>query len=212
MHSDDLAMQQAVVDGDVETARRLARSLVESSSDLLPAIEQGFAAGIRRVGDLWEEGEYFLPELVQGAEAMKAAMEVIQPALRSADRGRQSKGRIVIGTVEGDLHDIGKSLVAVLLAANGFEVHDLGSSVPIESFLTKAAEVEADIIAASALLTTTMEVQTRLAAAVKERFGARRCHLMVGGAPTSPAWAERLGAHHAENAMQAVVVAESLLR
>ena len=159
---DFLAMQQAVVDGDADSARRLARSLVDSGANLLDAVEKGFVVGIRRVGDLWDEGEYFLPELVQGAEAMKAAMEIIKPALRLAHQEQKSKGRVVIGTVEGDLHDIGKSLVAVLLAANGFEVHDLGASVTIAAFLAKAAEVDADIIAASALLTTTMEVQARL--------------------------------------------------
>ena len=190
--TDYLAMQQAVVDGDVATARGLARALVESSVDLLPAIEHGFAAGIRRVGDLWEEGEYFLPELVQGAEAMKAAMEVLQPALHAANERHRTKGRIVIGTVEGDLHDIGKGLVAVLLAANGFEVHDLGSGVPIETFLSRAAQVDADIIAASALLTTTMEVQAQLARAVHDTPGDRRRHVLLGGAPTSRAWAERL--------------------
>ena len=102
------AMQTAVVDGDVATARRLAEELVASGADLLPAVENGFVAGIRRVGDLWDEGEYFLPELVQGAEAMKAAMDVIRPALQAAHQQQSTKGRIVIGTVEGDLHDIGK--------------------------------------------------------------------------------------------------------
>jgi Predicted cobalamin binding protein len=203
-------MQQAVVDGDVEKARELARAAVASGGDLLAVIDQGFATGIHRVGDLWEEGEYFLPELVQGAEAMKAAMDVIQPALRAASLDRKSKGRVVIGTVEGDLHDIGKSLVAVLLSANGFEVHDLGSSVSIERFFAKADEIDADIIAASALLTTTMEVQALLADAV--RTNGRKQHVMLGGAPTSRAWAERVGAHHAENALQAVVVAEELMR
>jgi methanogenic corrinoid protein MtbC1 len=210
-HADYLAMQQAVVDGDVERARHLARALVDSGSDLLPAVEQGFAAGIRRVGDLWEEGEYFLPELVQGAEAMKAAMEVIRPALGAATGEQQRKGRIVIGTVEGDLHDIGKGLVAVLLSANGFEVHDLGSSVPVAVFLEKTAELDADIVAASALLTTTMEEQARLAEAVRSMDGDRRRHVLLGGAPTSRAWAERLGARHAENALEAVAVAEGLM-
>jgi trimethylamine corrinoid protein len=205
------AMQTAVVDGDVETARRLAQELVASGADLLPAVENGFVAGIRRVGDLWDEGEYFLPELVQGAEAMKAAMDVIRPALRAAHQHESTKGRIVIGTVEGDLHDIGKGLVAVLLAANGFEVHDLGASVSIAAFLEKAEEVDADIVAASALLTTTMEVQARLVEAVKTSRGRTR-RVLLGGAPTSRAWAERLGAAHAENAIHAVEVAEELMR
>lgn len=206
------AMQQAVVDGDVEAARNLAQSLLDQGGDLVVAVEKGFAAGIRRVGDLWEEGEYFLPELVQGAEAMKAAMAIIRPALQAASAEQRSKGRVVIGTVEGDLHDIGKSLVAVLLAANGFEVHDLGSSVSIERFLASAEEHDADIVAASALLTTTMEVQAKLVEAVCAKRRGPRPHVLLGGAPTSRAWAEKLGAAHAENALQAVHVAEELLR
>lgn len=203
------AMKQAVIDGDTAEARRLAEELVASGGDLLSAVEHGFVAGVRRVGELWDEGEYFLPELVQGAEAMKAAMEVVQPALHGTHAVQQTVGRVVIGTVEGDLHDIGKSLVAVLLSANGFEVHDLGASVPIARFLEKADEVGADIIAASALLTTTMDVQERLVEAVKAG-GARRA-VLLGGAPTSRSWAERLGAAHAENAVQAVAVARSLV-
>ncbi len=208
---DYAAMHMAVVEGDIDAARRLALELVASGADLLPAVENGFAAGVRRVGELWDEGEYFLPELVQGAEAMKAAMEVIRPALQAAHQQQSTKGRVVIGTVEGDMHDIGKGLVAVLLSANGFDVHDLGASVSIEAFLAKAAEVDADIVAASALLTTTMEVQARLVDAVRTAGGRTR-RVLLGGAPTSRAWAERLGAAHAENALHAVEVAEELMR
>ena len=211
LQPDPKAMHDAVVEGSVDEARRLAEQLVASGADLLPAIEDGFVAGIRRVGELWDDGEYFLPELVQGAEAMKAAMDVVRPALAAAHQSRAARGRVVIGTVEGDLHDIGKGLVAVLLSANGFEVHDLGASVSIERFLAKAEEVDADIVAASALLTTTMEVQARLVEAVKRAPGRTR-HVMLGGAPTSRAWAERLGASHAENALHAVEVAAELTR
>jgi len=205
------AMRQVVIDGDVEGARRLAEELVASEADLLESVEEGFVAGIRRVGDLWDEGEYFLPELVQGAEAMKAAMAVVQPALHARQQAQKSNGRVVIGTVEGDLHDIGKSLVGVLLSANGFEVHDLGASVSIARFLEKAAEIDADIIAASALLTTTMEVQARLVEAVRSSDAGGRRKVLLGGAPTSRAWAERIGAAHAENALHAVEVARELV-
>lgn len=210
---DYVAMREAVVEGDVHRARELALEVVSTGSDLLRAIESGFATGIRRVGDLWDEGEYFLPELAQGAEAMKAAMEILQPALRERSGARESKGRVVIGTVEGDLHDIGKGLVAVLLAAHGFEVHDLGASVPTDRFLATAAEIDADIIAASALLTTTMPMQAALAAAVRASglFDGNRPSVLLGGAPTSRAWAEKLGALYAENALQAVAVAEAAL-
>ena len=189
----------------------LAMVLVAGGADLLPAVENGFAAGVRRVGELWDEGEYFLPELVQGAEAMKAAMEVIRPALQAAHQQQSTKGRVVIGTVEGDMHDIGKGLVAVLLSANGFEVHDLGASVSIATFLAKAEEFDADIVAASALLTTTMEVQARLVDAVRGAGGRTR-RVLLGGAPTSRAWAERPGAAHAEDALHAVEHAGEMMR
>lgn len=158
-------MRDAVVEGDAGRARALALELVASGAELLGAVEHGFAAGIRRVGELWEDGEYFLPELVQGAEAMKAAMAVVLPALAARRAGELHRGRVVLGTVQGDLHDIGKGLVGVLLAAHGFEVHDLGHDVPVERFLATARAIDADIIAASALLTTTMPEQRRLAEA-----------------------------------------------
>jgi methanogenic corrinoid protein MtbC1 len=204
-------MQEAVVQGDAARARKLAEGVVNGGGDLVAAIEQGFAAGIRKVGDLWEEGEYFLPELVQGAEAMKAAMGVLQPALRKTHGAQASKGRVVIGTVQGDLHDIGKTLVATLLSAGGFEVDDLGSDVPVDRFLARAKENGADIIAASALLTTTMPVQKAIAEGIPSLGLAPRPRLLVGGAPTTAAWAAEIGAGWAENALRAVAVAESLV-
>ena len=204
-------MQEAVVQGDAARAKRLAEAVVNGGGDLVAAIEQGFAAGIRKVGDLWEEGEYFLPELVQGAEAMKAAMGVLQPALRRAHGAKASKGRVVIGTVQGDLHDIGKTLVATLLSAGGFEVDDLGSDVPVDRFLARAKENGADIIAASALLTTTMPVQKAIAEGIPSLGLAPQPRLLVGGAPTTAAWAAEIGAGWAENALRAVAVAEALV-
>lgn len=204
-------MKRAVVDGDVERAASLARECVDSAGDLLASIEHGFAAGIRAVGDLWEAGEYFLPELVQGAEAMKAAMAIINPALREQHASQKPKGCVVIGTVHGDLHDIGKTLVATLLSANGFEVHDLGNDVTVESFLKKTMEVRANIVAASALLTTTMPVQKTLVDAVAAAGLGRSVRVLVGGSPTTRAWADEIGAVHAENALRAVTVAESMV-
>jgi trimethylamine corrinoid protein len=206
------AMRQAVVDGDGARARALARELVASGAELVAAVEHGFAAGIRRVGELWEEGEYFLPELVQGAEAMKAAMAEVLPALAERRAGSLSRGRVVLGTVRGDLHDIGKGLVGVLLAAHGFEVFDLGHDVPVERFVERARELDADVVAASALLTTTMPEQRRLCDAIAAASWTRRPKLLVGGAPTSAAWAASCGAAWAENALRAVAVTESLLR
>jgi trimethylamine corrinoid protein len=210
--NDHEAMFRAVVDGDTARARALAKELVEARGDLLAAVEQGFAAGIRRVGELWEEGEYFLPELVQGAEAMKAAMELLRPALAASRSGAPARAGVVIGTVRGDLHDIGKGLVATLLAAHGFEVHDLGSDVPLEAFVTRARETGSRIVAASALLTTTMTAQRDLVRAVEAAGLPSRPRVLVGGAPTSEAWAAEIGATHAENALSAVKVAEAMVR
>ena len=203
------AMQRAVVDGDKKNAVALARQLVAQGGDLLAAIDHGYAPGIREVGDLWEEGEYFLPELVQGAEAMKAAMDIINPALAAQQGGIEPKGRVVIGTVKGDLHDIGKTLVGTLLQANGFEVHDLGADVPVQAFLDKAREVGAHLLAASALLTTTMSVQGELVRAAAE--AGLSVQVMVGGSPTTPAWAAEIGASFGENAQRAVNLATELM-
>ncbi|MEW6279785.1 MAG: cobalamin-dependent protein [Candidatus Eremiobacterota bacterium] len=206
---DPAELRRAVVEGDVDRARALAREIVRAGEDVLCAIEHGFAAGIREVGRLWEEGEYFLPELVQGAEAMKAAMEVMNPLLAVASCSHARRGRVLIGTVEGDLHDIGKGLVGTLLAANGFEVVDLGVDVPTSVFLAKARETAAHIVAASALLTTTMTRQRALVEAVTSL--PTRPDVLIGGAPTSPRWARELGAYHAENALGAVQVAETIM-
>jgi methanogenic corrinoid protein MtbC1 len=212
MPTDHAALRDAVVNGDAELARALARRVVEEGGELLPAVEHGFAAGIREVGRLWEEGEYFLPELVQGAEAMKAAMAVLLPGLQEGHGAQRGRGRVVLGTVKGDLHDIGKGLVGVLLSAHGFEVIDLGTDVPVEAFVARAREVDADLVGASALLTTTMPAPRELVRALAAAALPRAPRVLVGGAPTSPAWAREIGAAHAENALRAVAVAEELLR
>ena len=209
---DDSEMMQAVLDGDAGRSRALAEALVGAGGDLVGAVERGFIAGIRRAGDLFEEGEYFLPELVQSAEAMKAAMAVVTPALGERAGGRAAAGRVVIGTVQGDVHDIGKTLVATLLQAHGFEVHDLGADVPVAEFIARARAVGADIVAASALLTTTMPAQRELVTAVRAAGLAPAVKVLVGGSPTTAAWARDIGAAHAENAMRAVTIAEGLVR
>jgi methanogenic corrinoid protein MtbC1 len=209
-HPDHEAMRRAVVEGDEAAACALAAGALWRGDDLLASIELGFAAGIREVGELWERGDYFLPELVQGAQAMQAAMAVLQPALR-ARGGDRGGGAVVIGTVRGDMHDIGKSLVATLLAAHGFEVHDLGCDVPVEAFVGKAREVGARIVAASALLTTTMLAQRDLVLAVGAARLPGGARVLVGGAPASAAWAAEIGAAYAENAIRAVAVATELV-
>lgn len=203
--------KQAVLDGDTGKAVELARQAVAAGADLMDCIDQGYVAGIHEVGRLWEEGEYFLPELVQGADAMKAAMDVLRPALLDAGKGTQAEIKVVIGTVEGDIHDIGKTLVATFLEANGFTVIDLGRDVAVNDFVDTALKEDARIIGLSALLTTTMPSQARVIDLLKERGAREKVAVLVGGAPVTRSFMEEIGADaFAANAVEAVVRAKEL--
>jgi corrinoid protein of di/trimethylamine methyltransferase len=200
--------RQAVIDGDADKSEELARLTLERKMDPLEVIEGGFVAGIREVGRLWEEGELFLPELVIGADAMKRAMEVLQPALEGGGGVKESLGHVVIGTIEGDIHDIGKTLVATMLSANGFEVTDLGADVPAARFVDTAREKGADWIAVSALLTTTMPGQKKVIEQLVASSLRGDVKVMVGGAPCSEEWAAQIGADgYAGDAVAAVALA-----
>jgi trimethylamine corrinoid protein len=205
-------MAQSIIDGNKDEAEALAKKAVEERLNLNEVIESGYVPGIQKVGQLWEDGEYFLPELITSAECMKAAMGVLQPELEKSKIETLSLGRIVIGTIEGDIHDIGKNLVASMLSANGFDVIDLGADVKIDTFLEKAEELEADLICLSALLTTTMLGQKRLIEELEEKGLEGRYIVMVGGAPVNQKWADNIRANgYAENAMTAVRVAKTLV-
>jgi corrinoid protein of di/trimethylamine methyltransferase len=215
MSKDDMLakMAQAIVDGRKEEARALAAEAAAGGLDLLEVIEKGYLPGIRKVGELWEKGEYFLPELISSAESMKAAMAVLEPELKKARIDAPVKGRVVIGTIEGDIHDIGKNLVASMMQAHGFDVHDLGADVKLERFIEKAEETSADFVCLSALLTTTMLNQKRFMELVKSRGLAGRFKVLVGGAPVTQRWASEIGADgYAENAPSAVRLALRLMQ
>jgi len=204
--------KQAVLAGDRERAVQLAREGLDGDLDVLDVIENGFSQGIRRAGELWESGDYFLPELAFSAETMKAAMEVLRPALLGRLSKEKSKGIVVIGTIQGDIHDIGKTLVATMLAANGYRVIDLGADVPYERFVEEAKSMEADLVCMSALLTTTMIGHKEVIQKLKDAGLRDRVKVLVGGAPTSGAWASEIGADgYAENAVEAVHMADALL-
>lgn len=198
--------ERSVRTGDPAAARRLAEEVLERGLDIETAIEDGFARGMRRVGREWAEGRAFLPDVAFSAEAMKAALEVLTAAAPGTSRGP----KVVIGTVEGDIHDIGKTLVGIMLAAHGHEVVDLGVDVPGEKFL-QAVRDGAEVVGMSALLTTTMPYQRRVVDLL-EREGLReRVKVVVGGAPTSAGWARRIGADgYAENALDAIRVVGAL--
>jgi len=206
------AMRQSVIDGESEQAEALARQALETGLEPLTAINQGFVPGMTTVGEQFGCGQAFVPDLMMAAEAMKKGLAVLEPALRASGVERQVLGRAVLGTVKGDIHEIGKSLVALMLSTGGFEVHDLGVDVPFEKFAAKAAEVEADLVGVSALLTTTMPGQGKVIQALEAAGLRPRVKVMVGGAPVSRSWAEQIGADgYSEDALGALQVAKDLM-
>jgi corrinoid protein of di/trimethylamine methyltransferase len=205
-------MAQSVIDGEVEDAERLARQAIEQGVDPLDAINQGFVIGVNHVGAEYAAGEMFLPDLVLAGEAMKAAVAVLEPEMQRRGTKRQMLGTVVIGTVEGDIHDIGKTLVATMLSSSGFQVYDMGVDVPIQTFLDKARETSADVVGLSALLTTTMVKQKGVIEALEEAGLRPQIKVMVGGAPVTRTWAEEIGADgFSEDAIGAVAVAKELV-
>jgi corrinoid protein of di/trimethylamine methyltransferase len=206
------AMRQSVLDGDADEAERLAVLALQGGTDPLAAINEGFVPGMTTVGEQFGCGEAFVPDLMMAAEAMKKALAVLEPALRAGGGERPTLGRVVLGTVKGDIHEIGKSLVGLLLSAGGFEVHDLGVDVAYEKFADKVAEVNADLVGVSALLTTTMPGQAQVIQALEAAGLRPRVKVMVGGAPVSRSWAEQIGAEgYSEDALGALQLAKTLV-
>ena len=170
----------------------------------------GLVDGMKRASAMYEEGEYFVPELIICSDAMYAGIEELQKYLPNTEG--TSAGKIVIGVVEGDTHDIGKNLVRIMLETGGFDVHDLGRDVTIESFVSYVKENEVDIVCMSSLMTTTMPGMEAVIHRLKEEGLREKVKVMVGGAPVSPAFAERIGADgYSRNAIEAVELAKSLV-
>ncbi|HYL12995.1 MAG TPA: corrinoid protein [Terriglobales bacterium] len=206
------AMRQSVIDGAPETAAELARRAVADGIAPLEAINGGYVPGMQAVGEQFAKGQMFLPDMMASAEAMRAAMAVLDPELKTLGGERPVAGTVVLGTTKGDIHEIGKSLVGTLLSAHGFRVYDLGVDVSGEKFAAKALELGADIVGVSALLTTTMRNQKTVIEAL-EKHGLRcKVKVMVGGAPVTRRWAEEIGADgYAKDAMSAVELARNLM-
>lgn len=204
-------LAQAVIDGEVEDAEALAKQALELGVDPLSCIEEGLTKGIQRVGELFSSGEFFLPELIIGADVMKAALDILEPALL-ADQKREVVGTVVLGTVKGDLHEIGKTLVATMLTANGFQVVDIGVDKSADDFIAAIKESNATIVGASALLTTTMLQQKQLIEAIEKAGLRSQVKVLVGGAPVTASYAKEIGADgYAEDAISAVDMAFRLI-
>lgn len=202
-------LYQAILTGDAKSARALTEEALKESVDPKELLDKTLIPAMDEVGRLFETNEYFVPELLISARAMKSALELIKPLL--AEKGAEPAGRVAIGTVKGDLHDIGKNLVAAMLEGGGFEVVDLGVDVSPEAFVTAAKDKGASIIALSALLTTTMPAMKKVVAALEEAGIRERVKVMIGGAPITQRYADEIGADgYSDNASGAVALARSL--
>ena len=196
---------QSVVDADEEAAVQVAKEYLDACLDPVEMIEEGLSEGMRKLGDLFDRGEIFLPHLIIASEAMSAAVKILEKAMPKEKAGKKL-ATVVLGTVEGDVHDIGKGILATMLRVSGFEVHDLGRDVPIADFVEKAKEVNADLVGSSALMTTTMIGQKAIEGALKEAGIRDKVKTMVGGAATTGHWANKIGADlYGENATETVL-------
>jgi corrinoid protein of di/trimethylamine methyltransferase len=205
-------MAKSIIDGESEEAERLAKQAIELGIDPLDAINKGFVVGVDHVGERFSCGDAFLPELVMAGEAMKTAVSVLEPEMSKQGSERKMLGTVVIGTIEGDIHDIGKTLVATMLSASGFKVIDLGVDVPVMTLVERARLENANIIGVSSLLTTTMVRQRDVIEAVEDMGMRPGVKVMVGGAPVTREWVDEIGADgFSEDAVGAVVVAKQLL-
>lgn len=203
-------LSEAVVEMDEEKTVAVAEEVVAKELDAFEAIDQGLAKGMEQAGDLFDQEEYFIPELLMCSDAMYAGIEVLKPHLKATEAGE--KQRVVIGVMEGDTHDIGKNLVKIMLETSGFEVFDLGRDIPPQVFVDKAKEVGAKIIALSTLMTTTMDGMAEVVRILEKENIREKFKILVGGGPISQGFADKIGADgYAVNAAEAAKLAKKLV-
>jgi corrinoid protein of di/trimethylamine methyltransferase len=205
-------LRTAVLELDADRVKVAAEEAVRLGIDPIEAIEDGLSKGVRTIGERFAAGEAFLTELVMAGEAMKAGVEILRPVLLQKKLQRKSAGVVVIGTVRGDIHDIGKNIVAVMLEAADFEVNDLGVDVPADRFVSKTKESSAQIVAMSALLTVSTPEQKNTIEALKKADIRKKVKVAVGGAAVTPEWAREIGAEgYSDNAVDAVELVRKLV-
>lgn len=201
----------AILDFDEEVAEEVANEALKAGVNPAELIQDGFTAAMTEVGDQFEAGTLFLPHVIAASEAMSAGVKVLTPALEKMGGEAESRGKVLICTIEGDIHSIGKDIVATMLKIAGFKVYDLGRDVAIKEIVSKASEIKPNVVATSALMTTTMVNQIQVEEQLKESGLRAGVKTMVGGAPVTQAWADKIGADiYAENAADAVTKLKAL--
>ncbi len=199
----------AIIQGDEEAAKRLVAEALQAGVGRTVILDSGLSEAMNRLGRMWEEGEVFLPEVLQSARAFQACADMLEA---SGAEAKSPAGRCILGTVRGDLHDLGKNIVGIMMKTAGFEVIDLGRDVPREAFIEAVKQHAPDVLGMSALLTTTMSEQRAVIEWLRREGLRSRVKVMVGGAPVSARWAEEIGADaYAANAQEAVEKAKRLL-
>ena len=205
-------LADAIVQGDEDLAHDSARLAMESHIDPLEAVEQGLSKGMDEVGQQFERGDVYLPELLMAANAFGAAMKLIKPELEAQKKETARQGTVLIGTVKGDLHNIGKNIVGTVLETNGFSVVDIGIDNSALTFIQQAEKAHADVIALSCLMTTTMPAQKEVITTLSEMGLRDKYYVIVGGGPVTPQWAEQIGADgYGESAIHAVKLVKELM-
>lgn len=203
-------LRSGVLAGDEKIVKETAQEAIEKNIDPIDVVEKGLIPGIREVGEKFEKMEIFLTGMMMSADAMKAGMNILIPKIPKDKIPR--RGTVVVGTVKGDIHEIGKNILSALLTASGFEVHDLGCDVPASAFVRKAEEVGADVIAVSALMTTTLPSQKDILDYLNSLGRRDKYLVLIGGGPTTAEWAEEIGADgYAETAVDGVKLASKKL-
>ncbi|MFI5397968.1 MAG: corrinoid protein [Candidatus Binatia bacterium] len=204
-------LKQRVVEGDARGVSELAAQALAEGHSAQSIVSEALVPGMGTVGELFEQGEYFVPELLLAARAMYAALDLLRPHLAAS--GFEPTGKVVLGTVQGDLHDIGKRLVMIMLEGNGFQVTDLGTDVPPERFLEAAKQTGANLVGLSALLSTTLPAMERTVRAIKESELSGQLKVVIGGAPVTQDFADSIGADgFGHDAVAAVSLARQLIR
>jgi len=207
------SLHEAVLNGDPNLAREAAREALKEKIEPLEAIENGLVKGAREVGEKYSEGALFLPDLIMGGEAFKAGLEVLEPELSKRKVEMKTIGTVVLGTVAGDIHCLGKDIVATLLSAAGFKVYNIGVDVPVEKFIESVKKFKPDILGASALMSTTIPEQQKIIEALRKAGLRDKVKFMIGGAATSERWAKQIGADAwAPTADEAVKKAKEILK
>jgi corrinoid protein of di/trimethylamine methyltransferase len=205
-------LSMAIIEGDEDKAKEYAKEVLISKMDTLKAVEQGLSKGMIILGERFEKGEVFLPDLLIAADAFNIAIGVLKPAMEAQKKQVAKLGIVLIGTVNGDVHGIGKNIVAIVLEAYGFEVIDIGVDNPSLKFIEAAEKVKADVIGLSSLMTTTMPAQKEVIDILMEMNLRKKYFVIIGGGPVTKEWADKIGADgYAESAFQAVDMIKELL-